>query len=219
MAVRTTPSKSRVSLDRSIERMRKQLTEFGPFLGKGKQTRSLEEFDLETERLIEDLLGQASNLLHAYEYAELGEAAGLVNMTDEAPEGTGMDSQRQSMLQRGRVLESCVAELEARRSAEPKKAKIGHTLIGPQIAEHMSTEIRSVTQDASLREAGQLMQQWKLGSLLVTNSQSYVGVITDSALAREVVANGLDPKTTVVKTCMRTPVVAIEGGRPIIEAA
>ncbi|HEX7092875.1 MAG TPA: signal transduction protein, partial [Nitrospiraceae bacterium] len=103
MAVRTTHSKPRVSLDRSIERMRKQLAEFGPFLGKGKPTRSLEEFDLETERLIEDLLGQASNLLHAYEYAELGEAAGLVNMTDEAPEGTGMDSQRQSLLQRGRV--------------------------------------------------------------------------------------------------------------------
>ena len=53
MAVRTTPPKPRVSLDRSIERMRKQLTEFAPFLGKGKPTRSLEEFDLETERLIE----------------------------------------------------------------------------------------------------------------------------------------------------------------------
>jgi CBS domain-containing protein len=218
MAVRTTPSKPRVSLDRSIERMRKQLAEFAPFLGRGKQTRSLEEFDLETERLIEDLLGQASNLLHAYEYAELGEAAGLVNMTDEAPEGTGMDSQRQSLLQRGRVLESCVAELEARRSAEPKKAKIGPTLTGPQIAEHMSTEIRNVSQDASLRETGQQMQQWKLGSLLVTDRQSYVGFITDSILAREVVAKGLDPNTTVVKTCMRTPVVAIEGDRPIIDA-
>ena len=218
MTVRTTPSKPRVSLDRSIERMRKQLAEFAPFLGRGKQTRSLEEFDMETERLIEDLLGQASNLLHAYEYAELGEAAGLVNMTDEAPEGTGMDSQRQSLLQRGRVLESCVAELEARRSAEPKKAKIGPTLTGPQIAEHMSTEIRNVSQDASLREAGQQMQQWKLGSLLVTDRQSYVGFITDSILAREVVAKGLDPNTTVVKTCMRNPVVAIEGTRPIIDA-
>jgi CBS domain-containing protein len=198
--------------------MRKQLAEFAPFLGKGKPTRSLEEFDLESERLIGDLLGQASDLLHAYEYAELGEAAGLVNMTDEAPEGTGMDSQRQSLLQRSRVLESCVSELEARRSAEPKKAKIGRTLIGPQIAEHMSTEIRSVSQDASLREAGQLMQQWKLGSLLVTNSQAYVGVLTDSALAREVVANGLDPRTTTVKFCMRSPVVAIEGNHPIIDA-
>ena len=218
MAVRTTPSKPRVSLDRSIERMRKQLAEFAPFLGRGKPTCSLEEFDLETERLIEDLLGQASNLLHAYEYAELGEAAGLVNMTDEAPEGTGMDSQRQSLLQRGRVLESCVAELEARRSAEPKKAKIGPTLTGPQVAEHMSLEIRNVSQDTSLREAGQQMQQWKLGSLLVTDRQSYVGYITDSILAREVVAKGLDPNTTVVKTCMRTPVVAIEGDRPIIDA-
>ncbi len=218
MAVRTTPQKSRVSLDRSIERMRKQLAEFAPFLGKGKPTRSLEEFDMETERLIEDLLGQASDLLQAYEYAELGEAAGLVNMTDEAPEGTGMDSQRQSLLQRGRVLESCVAELEARRSAEPKRAKVGPTLTGPQVAEHMSLEIRNVSQDTSLREAGQQMQQWKLGSLLVTDRQSYVGYITDSILAREVVAKGLDPNTTVVKTCMRTPVVTIEGDRPIIDA-
>src|SRR5205085_945661 len=155
MAVRATTSKPRVSLDRNIERMRKQLAEFAPFLGKGRPTRSLEEFDLEAERLIEELLGQTSDLLHAYEYAELGEAAGLVNMTDEAPEGTGMDSERQSLLQRGRVLESCVAELEARRSAGPKKSKVGRTLIGPQIAEHMSSDIRDVSQDASLRQAGQ----------------------------------------------------------------
>jgi CBS domain-containing protein len=218
MAVRTTPPTQRVSLDRSIERMRKQLAEFASFLGRGKPRCSLEEFDLETERLIGDLLGQASDLLHAYEYAQLGEAAGLVNMTDEAPEGSGLDSQRQSLLQRSRVLESCVSELEARRTAAPKKTKIGRMLIGPQIAEHMSTEIRSVSQDASLREAGQLMQQWKLGSLLVTNSRAYVGVLTDSALARDVVAKGLDPCTTTVKLCMRTPVAAIEGDRPIIDA-
>lgn len=219
MASRTTLKKPRVSIEWSVDRMRKQLADFAPFLGKGKPTRSLDEFDLETERLIADLLGQTSDLLHAYEYAELGEAAGLVNMTDEAPEGTGMDSQRQSLLQRSRVLESCVSELEARRSAEPKKRQSGRqTLIGPQVAEHMSPEIRSLPHDASLREAGQLMQKWKLGSLLLTDNHSYVGFITDSALAREVVANGLNPNTTPVKNCMRKPVVAIEGNRPIIEA-
>jgi signal-transduction protein with cAMP-binding, CBS, and nucleotidyltransferase domain len=37
-------------------------------------------------------------------------------------------------------------------------------------------------------------------------------------LAREVAAKGLDPNTTLVKNCMRAPVVAIEGGRPIIDA-
>ena len=216
---RTTPKKQRVSLDRSIERLRKQLTEFAPFLGKGKPTRSLDEFDLETERMIAEILGETSRLLEAYEYAELGEAAGLVNMPDEAPEGTGMDSLRQSLLQRSRVLETCISELEAHRSDEPKKHKTGHqVLTGPQVAEHMSFEIRNVSQDVSLREAGQLMQQWKLGSLLVTDRKSYVGFVTDSILAREVVAKGLDPNTTVVKACMRMPVVTIEGDRPIIDA-
>lgn len=218
MAVLTNSKKPRVSFDRSIERMREQLAELGPFLGKGKPTRSLDEFDFEAEQLIGDLLGQTSDLLHAYEYAELGEAAGLVNMTDEAPEGTGMDSQRQSLLQRSRVLESCISELEARRSAEPKKTKVGRTLIGPQVAEHMSSDIRSLSQDATLQETGQLMQKWKTGSLLLTDKQSYVGFITDSMLAREVVANGLNPAATAVKTCMRKPVVAIAGDRPIIEA-
>ena len=32
-----------------------------------------------------------------------------------APESAGVESQRQRLLQRGRVLESCIAELEARR--------------------------------------------------------------------------------------------------------
>ena len=219
MAARTALQNSRVSLDRSIDRMRKQLTELAPFLGKGRPTRSLEEFDLETERLIGELLGQTSELLHAYEYAEMGEAAGLVNMTDEAPESVAMDGQRQSVLQRSRVLESCVAELEARRSADPKGARARRqTLIGPQVAEHMTPEVQSLTQEATLREAGQQMQKWKLGSLLITDKRSYVGFITDSMLAREVVANGVDPNTTPVKICMRSPVVAIPGDRPIIEA-
>jgi len=219
MAGHSTPKPSRISLDRSIERMRKQVAELATFLGKGHPTRSLEEFDLESERLIGDLLGQTSDLLHAYEYAELGEASGLVNLTEEAPESAELDVQRQSLLQRSRVLESCVAELEARRAAEPKKVKSSRqTLIGPQVAEHMSPDIRSLSHEASLREAGQLMQKWKLGSLLLTDDRSYVGFITDSILAREVVANGLNPNTTSVKTCMRKPIVAIEGNRPLIDA-
>lgn len=211
--------KSRISLDRSIDRMRKQVAELATFLGKGSPTRSLEEFDLDTERLIGDLLGQTSDLLHAYEYAEMGEAAGLVNMPDEAPESVAMDGQRQTVLQRNRVLESCVAELEARRAAEPKGARaMRQALIGPQVVEHMTPEIRSLSQEACLRDAALQMQKWKLGSLLLTDDQSYVGFLTDSMLAREVVANGVDPNTTPAKACMRAPVVTIPGDRPIIDS-
>lgn len=219
-STRTTNSKKpRLSLDRSIERMRKHLAELALFVKNGKAGRSLEEFDSESERLIAELLGETSGLLDAYQYAQLGEAAGLVNMTEEAPESIGLDGERQNLMQRSRVLESCVGELEARRANEPKKLTSNkHALTGPQVAEHMSPDLRSVPHTATLREAGRLMQKWKTGSLLVTDSQTYVGFITDSALARDVVANGLDANTTSVQACVRKPLVAIRGDRPLIEA-
>jgi signal-transduction protein with cAMP-binding, CBS, and nucleotidyltransferase domain len=62
------------------------------------------------------------------------------------------------------------------------------------------------------------MQQWKTGSLLVTDRDTYVGFITDSVLARDVVANGLDANSTPVQACLRKPLVAIGGDRPLIEA-
>lgn len=216
----TTPPTRRLSLDRNIERLRQQLADLGAFLGKKKQQPSmtLSEFDLETERLITDVLGETSELLEAYEYAQVGEASGLVNMTDEAPEGGGLDADRQSLLQRSRVLESCIAELEARRAESTKKTKSGaQAVIGPQVAGHMSPEVRSVAVEATLREASQRMQEWRVGSLLVSDDRFYVGVITDTDLAREVVARGLDPATTTVKTLMKKP-VTIDGERPIIDA-
>lgn len=218
-STRTATKKPRLSLDRSIERMRKQLAELALFVKKGQPGPSLEEFDSESERLIAESLGETSGLVDAYQYAQLGEAAGLVNMTEEAPESIGLDSERQSLLQRTRVLESCVAELEARRAAEPKKPNSQkHMLTGPQVVEHMSPDLRSVPHTATLREAGRLMQKWKTGSLLVTDSRTYLGFITDSALAHDVVANGLDANTTSVQACVRKPLVAIRGDRPLIEA-
>ena len=39
-----------------------------------------------------------------------------MNMTDEAPENADFDSIHHHLVQRGRVLESCIAELEAQRA-------------------------------------------------------------------------------------------------------
>lgn len=216
----TTSATRRLSIDRNIERLRQQLANLKPFLGKKKETpsMSLPEFDLETERLISDVLGETSELLEAYEYAQMGEASGLVNMTDEAPEGGGLDAERQSLLQRSRVLESCIAELEARRAESAKKVKSGtQAVIGPHVASHMSPEIRSVPSSSTLREASQRMQEWRVGSLLVSDDRFYVGFVTDTDLAREVVARGIDPSTATVKTLMKKP-VTIDGERPIIDA-
>jgi hypothetical protein len=67
---RTASRKPRLSLERSIERMRKQLAELALFVKKVKGGRTLEEFDADSERLIAESLGETSALLDAYQYAK-----------------------------------------------------------------------------------------------------------------------------------------------------
>ena len=75
----------RVSLDRNIDRLRQQLARLTPFLSKGKAHAAsiLEGFDLETERMISEVFGETSEMLEAYEHAQLGEAALLLRSGDD----------------------------------------------------------------------------------------------------------------------------------------
>jgi len=204
-------------VDRDIERLRQQLARFQPLLSRRGTTGALEEFDLATERLIGRVFGEASELLEAYEYAKLGEAASLVNLPEEAQESGVHDIPREALHQRKRVLESCVSELEAiRASREEPNGSRG--LSWARVADYMSHDVRSVHKDAVIKEAGRLLQKWKVGSLLVDDGLRYVGIITDTDLSRKAVARGLDPLTTSVKACMSKPVVTIESNEPITTA-
>ncbi len=208
-------------LDEHLGRLREQLDHLTAVLAKtkGQAAPSLEDFDLETERVIVRAFGETSEFLEAYQYAQLGDASGLVNLAEEAPEVGSHDPGYESLLQRKRVLESCLAQLEARRAQVTGRPAWGmQAMIGPQVADFMSAEIRSVHADASLKEAARLMQVWKVGSLLVADDWRYVGMITDTDLARDVVASGLDPAATPARRCMRQLPVTIEADRPIIEA-
>ncbi len=204
------------ALDQHIERFRQQLANLKTFIVGGSSAHSsLAEFDLTAEELIAEVLGSSSSMLEAYEYAQLGEAGGLVNLSDEAPEGAGLDNEREALRQRQRVLESCIADLEARR-AQTGSVRRAQTMSGPTVSDFMSKVIRSVPHDATLREAGELLQTWKIGSLLVDSGDEFIGSITETELSREVVAHGIDPATTTVKTCMREPLLTIETSESIV---
>ncbi len=206
------------ALDQNIDRFRQQIANLKTFIMGGSSTHSsIEEFDLTAEELIAEVLGSSSSMLEAYEYAQLGEAGGLVNLSDEAPEGAGLDNERETLRQRQRVLESCVGDLEARR-AQASSDQRAKTTSGPTVSDFMSKVIRAVPHDATLREAGELLQTWKIGSLLVDSGDEFIGSITETELSREVVANGVDPATTTVKTCMREPLLTIENSEPVVAA-
>jgi len=205
------------TFDQDIQQFRQQYAVLKTFL-MNSATTSIEEFDLATEELIGGVFGRSSTNLETYEYAELGEAGGLVNLTEEAPEGANLDENRQSLRQRQRVLESCVADLEARRAQAASGKKSKKTSSGPNVTDFMSKTIRSVSQEATLKEAAQLLQEWKVGSLLVDGGDELVGSITETELTREVIANGIDSNTTTVKTCMREPIISLESSDSVVEA-
>lgn len=206
------------ALDQNIDRFRQQVANLKTFIMGGlPKYSSIEEFDLATEELIAEALGSSSSMIEAYEYAQLGEAGGLVNLSDEAPEGAGLDNERETLRQRQRVLESCIADLEARR-AQASSSQRSKVKSGPIVSDFMSKVLRSVSHDATLREAGELLQEWGIGSLLVDSGDEFIGSITETELSREVVANGVDPTTTTVKTCMREPILTIESSEPVVAA-
>jgi CBS domain-containing protein len=218
MELQKSPKTDRISsLDRDIDRLRQQLDLLKKFLKNEPSTASLNNFDSATEDILIDVFGSASPLLDTYEYAQLGEAAGLMNLPEEAPEGATHHSQRETIRQRQRVLESGIADLEARRSSlsqESNKSKAS----GPRVSDYMAKPVRSVSPETTLREVGQCLQKWRIGSVLVQGGDEFLGYITETELTGEVVASGTDPVTTTVKTCMREPLVTIETSDSIVEA-
>lgn len=206
-----------VSLDQGISGLRQKLDILKKHLMNEPSAETLHEFDDATEDLLAEAFGNSSPLLDTYEYAQMGEAAGLLNLTDEAPESTGSQSQRETIRQRHRVLESAIADLEAHRASltqETRKRKA----TGPRVADYMAGTVRAISLDATLREAGECLKKWKIGSLLVQSGDEYVGSISETELTSEVVATGTDALTTTVKTCMREPLVTIETSETIVEA-
>ncbi len=52
------------------------------------------DFDWETEYVIHEVFGSSSPLVDTYDYAQIGEAAGMVNLPQEAPEGVTHATER-----------------------------------------------------------------------------------------------------------------------------
>jgi CBS domain-containing protein len=201
-----------LSVERDLKRLQQLLVKFKPVFSKRSLASSVETFDEEAESVLGEIFGQTSEFREAYEYATLGEAAGLVNIPEEAQENGAYDLAGQSFQQRKQVLESCVRAVESLRIGGQAPAYKSGSNGQPEgmVAEYMSTDVRSVHKDAPLKEAGRLFNKWKVGSLLVDDDRRYVGIITDTDLSRKAVAKGLDPTTTPIKTCMSKPVVTIE---------
>lgn len=85
-----------------------------------------------------------------------------------------------------------------------------------EIADYMVSPVLSVNLDTTAQEAALLMESKHVGSLLVKDGETFVGIITEIDLTRKILARGL--KKPKVSDIMTVPLQTIDCHEPIVDA-
>ena len=75
-----------------------------------------------------------------------------------------------------------------------------------QLRDVMSPDLEVVRPDATLQEAAQRMKARNTGYVMIREGEQSLGIVTDRDMTVRVVAEGRDPRTTLVRDVM-TPVI------------
>lgn len=89
---------------------------------------------------------------------------------------------------------------------------------GSRVRDAMVSEPTTLEASASAQSAGQRLAHPEVRAVLVCDSGRLVGVITRKTLVREVVATGLDPKTTELRQIAEPPIFTLEADAGLDEA-
>ena len=81
----------------------------------------------------------------------------------------------------------------------------------------MSARVKTISSDAMVADAAKAMARWKIGSLVIVDGDTPVGMITEGDVSR-CVARGLDPNSTSVGL-RRKRLVTVDPGERVEVAA
>ncbi len=79
-------------------------------------------------------------------------------------------------------------------------------------------KIHTVAKDLSVRDAAQVMNQHKIGAVVVVDGDRVEGIFTERDVLHRVVAEARDPGTTRVADVMTTDVVCCKPETKVVEA-
>ena len=86
------------------------------------------------------------------------------------------------------------------------------------VRDAMVTEPLSLDAAATARDAGEALSRPDVRAVFVCGGGRLTGVVTRKTLVREVVARGLDPRTTQLGTIAEPPNATIESTMPLSDA-
>jgi CBS domain-containing protein len=87
------------------------------------------------------------------------------------------------------------------------------------VGELMKQDLVTVDTGTSVVDAAKLMKACKVGSVLVSQKDRIVGIVTESDIVRKFVGADRVAYFIPVESIMSSPVLGIEARRPITEAA
>jgi CBS domain-containing protein len=88
-----------------------------------------------------------------------------------------------------------------------------------KLEEIMTREVEIIRPDDSLQTAAQKMRYRDIGFLPVCDGERLIGVLTDRDIALRTTADGIDPRTSLSKEWLTTPVVYCYDDQDVEEAA
>jgi len=87
-----------------------------------------------------------------------------------------------------------------------------------QIKFYMEESILKVNPGATVTEAAKRMAENRVGALLVSDKEKYLGIVTDLDFSYKVIAKDLDPKTTLVADVMSHPLITLDCEKSMLDA-
>ena len=83
----------------------------------------------------------------------------------------------------------------------------------------MATTLGTIPSEETMLAAARLMQEKRIGSLLVVEAGEIVGIVTESDLVRKGLASNVDPSRTRVGGLMNHPLISIDINRTVRDAS
>jgi CBS domain-containing protein len=94
----------------------------------------------------------------------------------------------------------------------------GQELLPLKVRDVMVREVITVDENASVKEAVDIMNEFQIGSLIVLEKGKAKGIVTERDFLRRVTAEAKDVVNTKVKEIMTTPLVVVEPSTDLEEA-
>ena len=82
----------------------------------------------------------------------------------------------------------------------------------------MTSPVQSVPSDTTIFQVSQLMADKNIGSVLVTQDNEYIGIVTERDLTQKVIGKNLNPQSTQVTEVMSSPLITMDGNEPVTTA-